>query len=243
MKKFIQCAFSIILLLLITTTVFGQETNGDVEVVFSQKGGMLVTGDHSLYLRTNDEWTGFSTFYFGYRYAVSDWFNFAVEGGISAVPHVYLVGLLMYFKFYESPNNRLFIGLRTRSGYKFQNSDFSTDGWADFVGEDYLVLYRHSIYLASDFTISIRFGKEKRYSIYYSIYPRFDFGFAGDVDPQTHFLFSPIVLGYEVRFGKKRRWNFAIEAGYAFPIPWDSIPKTEWVNFPSLANFGFYFRW
>jgi hypothetical protein len=33
-----------------------------------------------------------------------------------------------------------------------------------------------------------------------------------------------------------------VEAGYAFPLPWNSIPAGQWVNFPSLANLGFYFR-
>lgn len=36
--------------------------------VFLQKGGMLRVGEHSFYLRTNDEWTGFSTVLAGYRF-------------------------------------------------------------------------------------------------------------------------------------------------------------------------------
>ena len=71
------------------------ETNNPV---FCQKGGMMRTGEHSFYLRTNDEWTGFSTFKLGYRYAVTDYFNIAIEGGASPIPHVYIGALLLHFK-------------------------------------------------------------------------------------------------------------------------------------------------
>lgn len=209
-------------------------------VVFTQKGGLLEKGDLSVYLRTNDEWTGFSTFYLGFRFQPLTWANFAVEIAASPIPHVYLGGFNIQMELYETPEKWVFIGMRLRSGFKYQDSDFT--GWfPDF--PNYLTLQRSSIYLAADFTISFRIGKEKRHSIYYSIYPRWDFSLASDDMYPVFFLFSPVMIGYEVRFGTRRRWNFAIEAGYAFPIPWDSVPEGMWVNFPSLANITLSYRW
>lgn len=210
--------------------------------VFVQKGGMMETGDHALYLRSNDEWTGFSTFYLGYRYAVNDFFNFSIEGGVSAIIHVYLAGIQLHFKFYESPDYSIFIGNRTRFGYKYQDVDFNR--WTS-PGDglyDYLTVKRNGIYAATDFTISFRLGHTKRHSLYYSIYPRIDIDFV-DAGNRVIFMFSPIMFGYEFRFGKDYRWNVAVEAGYTFPIPWDHIDSVMWPNFPSLANFILQYRW
>ncbi len=253
MKKITLLIYTILIILLFTGFVYAQEIeetsysdelifdDNDFEIspAFMQKGGMMHLGEHSLYLRTNDEWTGFSTFYIGYRYGVSEFFNIGFEIAASPIPHVYLIGLQLNFKFYESPNKLFFFGLRTRTGYKFQDSDFSSwgEGW-----QDYLTLKRNGIYLALDFTVALRFGKDRQFSLYYTIYPRFDFDFV-DTENPVYFLFSPIMLGFEVRFGKEQRWSFAIEAGYTFPLPWDSIEPGKWVNFPSLANMGLYYRW
>jgi hypothetical protein len=211
-------------------------------VVFSQKGGMLIPREHSVYLRTNDEWTGFSTFYLGYRFGLHEYVNIAVEAAASAIPHVYIGSMLLYFKLFESQSGLVFIGARTRTGYRYQDSDFSSESWESIVGENYLTLKRNGLFFALDLTIALRFGHNRRSAVYYSIYPRFDVDFV-DEDDRLHFLFSPAVLGFEFRFKRNQQWSFAVEAGYAFPIPWDSIPRGKWVNFPSLANFGFYYRW
>jgi len=167
--------------------------------------------------------------------------NISVEGAASLIPHVYLGSLLVYFKIFESRDGFFFIGARTRSGYRYQDSDFSDEKWHNIVGENYLVLKRNGMFFALDLTIALRFGSDRRVALYYSIYPRFDVDFVDD-DDRVQLLFSPIVLGCEFRFRRNQNWSFAIEAGYAFPVPWDSIPAGKWVNFPSLANFGFYRR-
>jgi len=209
---------------------------------FCQKGGMMRVGEHSFYLRTNDEWTGFSTIYFGYRYAVSKAFNIAVEGGISPLPHVYIAAVLLHFKLFETPNKLFFMGMRIRFGYRYQDSDFSQGFWPNVVGQNYLTLRRNGFYLATDFTVALRFGKHRGLCIYYTIYPRIDIDLI-DIENMAYFLFCPIMVGFEVRFPRKQfRWSFAVEAGYTFPIPLDAIPQGRWVNFPSLANISINYR-
>lgn len=236
-KKVFIVLLSVCLILLYGPAVFSDTD----PVVFSQKGGMLVPGDNQVYLRTNDEWTGFSTFYLGYRRGLADIVNPAVEIAASPIPHVYLANLLLYFKLFESENKRLFIGARTRTGYRYQDSDFSGEKWERIVNENYLTLKRNGILLAFDLTVALRFGTEKRFAVYYTLYPRIDIDFENEKD-RVHVLFSPVVIGLEFRFRHYRMWSFAIEAGYAFPLPFDSIPKGQWVNFPSLANMGIYYR-
>ena len=225
----------------ITLTDIASASTAADPVVFSQKGGMLVRDENQVYLRTNDEWTGFSTFYVGYRRGLTDIVNPAVEIAASPIPHVYLANLLLYFKLYESPNKRLFIGARTRTGYRYQDSDFSGKKWERIVNKNYLTLKRNGLLLALDLTVALRLGEQRRFAIYYTLYPRIDIDFV-DNDDRVHVLFAPVVLGYEYRFRRHRMWSFAIEAGYAFPLPFDSIPKGRWVNFPSLANIGIYYR-
>lgn len=205
--------------------------------VFMQKGGMLRPGEHSFYFRTNDEWTGFSTCFVGYRFGINGIFNIGVEGGISIIPHVYLAAILCHFKLFETKNKLFFIGARLRTGYKYQDSDFSGGIWPSIVGDDYLTLKRNGFYIIPDLTVAFRIGKKyKRLCLYYTIYPRFEFDLVDKEDP-VYVLFSPIMAGLEVRFGKYHfGWSFAVEAGYTFPLPWDSIPRGKWVNFPSLAN-------
>ena len=77
--------------------------------VFLQKGGMLRVGEHSFYIRTNDEWTGFSTTLAGYRFGVSEAFNIAIEGGLSPIPYVFIAAVLLHFKLYETPNKFFFL--------------------------------------------------------------------------------------------------------------------------------------
>lgn len=207
--------------------------------VFCQKGGMMRRGEHLFYLRTNDEWTGFSTFKLGYGYAVTDYFNIAIEGGASPIPHVYIGALLLHFKIFETQNKFFFIGARFRFGYRYQDSNFNVPEWEPIVGKNYLQLKKHTFYIIPDFTVSFRFGPYRRFAIYYTIFPRFDIDLEGG---PTYIFISPIMAGFEVRFGYKMEWSFAIEGGYTFPLPWDSVPAGKWVNFPSLANFGFYYR-
>ncbi|MCP4602971.1 MAG: hypothetical protein GY847_21055 [Proteobacteria bacterium] len=250
MKKAIYITLAVLQTTFLIPTFLGAESNPvrhldddrAAVAVFSQKGGMLETGNHSVYLRTNDEWTGFSTLYLGYRYGFSDFFNLAVEGAASPIPHVYIGSVLLYFRNYESSSKSLFFGTRTRLGYRYQDSDFSGDKWVNIVGENYLTLKRNGVFFAVDLTIAYRPGKVKRHALYYSVYPRIDVDFV-DNEERVHFLFSPVVLGYEYRFRRNPNFSFAIETGYAFPIPWNSIEEGRWVNFPSLGNIGFYFRW
>ena len=210
--------------------------------VFLQKGGMLRPGEHSFYLRTNDEYTGFSTLFIGYRYGLTNYFNFGIEGGASPIPHVYLAAIILHFKIYETPNKFLFVGVRSKFGYKYQDIDMTTGFWPSIVGDNYLKLTRNGLYFIPEFTVAFRFGKYRRFALYHTIYPRFDFDFF-DRDNPVYVLFSPITAGFEVRFPKKRfGWSFAVEAGYAFPLPWNSIPAGKWVNFPSLANISFNYK-
>lgn len=216
--------------------------------VFLQKGGMLRSLDHSFYLRTDDEWTGFSTLFFGYRFGVTEYFNFAFEGGIG-LPQVYIASTLLHFKIYETPKKFFFIGLRGRIGYKFQNAekslfiyDKNTGKSLGYLGlgKNYLTIQnRHCLYFATDLTIAFRLGRLKNICLYYTIFPKFDFDLQGK---QTYVLFSPVMVGYEVRFGNRMDWTFAVEAGYTFPLPWGSIPDGEWINFPSLANVSLNYR-
>jgi hypothetical protein len=215
--------------------------------VFSQKSGMLRPGDNSFYFRTDDEWTGFSTIFLGYRYGVTDYFNVAVEAG-AGLPQVYIVSMLFHFKIYETPNKFFFMGLRARIGYKFQNAEkfmyaYDKDGVSTGymgLGKDYLTIQnRHSFYFAADLTAAFRLGRLKNQAIYYTIFPKLDFDLQGG---QTYVMFCPVMIGYEVRFGAKFEWSFAVEGGYAFPIPWGSIPDGKWVNFPSLANVSVNYR-
>lgn len=211
---------------------------------FSQKGGMIRPGEHSFYLSTNDEWTGFSTVMIGYRFGVSKAFNIAVEGGVSVIPHVYLASVLMHFKIFESKNGAFFAGTRIRFGYKYQDNDFSSATfWGGAFGEDYLTVKRNGLYLATDFTVAFRPDpKYRRHCIYYSFYPKLDIDFF-DRDMTVIFMFAPVMIGYEVRFPKRGfRWTFAAEAGYVIPIPWNLVPAEKWVNFPCLANVTFSYR-
>ena len=209
--------------------------------VFSQKGGMLRALSHSFYFRTDDELTGFSTIFLGYRFAPSDYFNFSVEGGIG-LPQLYLANILLHIKIYETKNKIFFLGLRARIGYKYQHSedfmfmkdkDGNDTGYMG-LGKDYLTITdRHSIYFATDITVAWRFGRLKAQTIYYTIFPKIDLSLTeNDIDV----LFCQIMLGYEVRFGRWMEWSFEVEGGYTFPLPWGIIPDGKWINFPSLAN-------
>ncbi|HOV14673.1 MAG TPA: hypothetical protein PK771_10345 [Spirochaetota bacterium] len=214
--------------------------------VFSQKGGMLRPLDHSFYFRTDDEWTGFSTIYLGYRFAPAEYFNFAIEGGVG-LPQLYQANILLHFKIYETPNKFFFMGLRARGGYMYRHADKSMffvgvnneSGYMGFGKDYYTIENRHSIYFATDLTVALRFGKYKEQCVYYTIYPKFDFDLFGG---PTYILFAPVMTGYEVRFGKFMEWSFAAEFGYAFPLPWGSVPDGKWINFPSLANVGLHYR-
>jgi hypothetical protein len=215
--------------------------------VFSQKGGMLRPGDHSFYFKTDDEWTGFSTIFLGYRFGVAEYFNIAVEGG-AGLPQVYIGSIILHLKLYESPGKSLFVGLRGRLGYKYQNAEsfmFTNNSTGESLGylglgKNYLtIINRHSFYFAADLTIAARFGRLKAQAVYYSIYPKVDFDLLGG---QTYVMFCPGMIGYEVRFGNKMEWSFAVEGGYSFPVPWGSIPDGKWINFPSLANVSVNYR-
>lgn len=229
-----------------TTTARAGETAETVhprmgDLVFSQKGGMLLPGEHSVFLRTNDEWTGFSTAYLGYRYAFCNWFNMGFEAAASPIPHVYLASFLMHFKLFESRSGLVFIGAKTHMGYRYQDSDFSTEQWTGIVGENYLVAKRNGMFFVLDLTVALRFGDFRRFAFYYSIYPRVDVDFVDGSD-RSQLMFSPGMVGFEFRFRKNPLWSFAVEAGYTMPLPYSSIPEGEWVNFPSLGNMGFYYR-
>ena len=114
--------------------------------------------------------------------------------------------------------------------------------WPSVVGEQYLTLRRNGFYLATDLTVALRFGKHRGLCIYYTIYPKIDIDLV-DLEDKVHFLLCPIMVGFEVRFPRKTfRWSFAIEAGYAFPVPLTAIARGRWVNFPSLGNITFSYR-
>ncbi len=209
--------------------------------VFSQKGGMLYPGDHSFYFRTDDEWTGFSTIFLGYRYAVNEYFNIAIEGGVG-LPQIYLADIILHFKLYESVDRFFFLGIRARLGYVYQNTEefmFVDGGYMGFGDDYYTIKNRHGLYFAADLTAAFRFGRYKSQNIYYTIFPKLNIDLVtGDLDV----LFCPVMVGYEVRWGLKMEWSFAVEAGYTFPIPWGSVPAGEWINFPSLANVSVNYR-
>ncbi len=198
------------------------------DVYFSQKGGMHPVGSHSFYFRTNDEFTGFSTLLLGYRYGLSEYFQFAIEGGVGI--NTYLASIVLHLKLYESDSNFLFIGLRSRNGFKYQNVFIR-------LGNAVLDDNRLGFFTAFDLTFALRLGSDKRFALYYSLYPMFDFDITGQ---PTEIYFSPIHLGYEVRFRKNPKWSFAIEAGYFFAV--NDVPDTSWFNFPNLGNMGFYYR-
>ncbi len=229
-KTLIYLIIFLLLPVLFSEEMVPEETTPppDPVTTYSQKGGMLEKGDHSFYLRTNDEFTGFSTLFAGYRYGLSNWFQFAIEGGIGI--KVYIANLHLYFKIFESKNKFFFMGLRTRSGYKYQNTSLT-------LGSAVLEDTRNGFYIAADYTFSFRFGDERRHSLYYSIYPLFDIDITGR---PLEIYFAPIHLGYEFLFKKNRQWSFAIETGYFFPL--NDVADTSWFNFPNLANIGFFYR-
>ncbi len=210
--------------------------------VFLQKGGMLFGGDHSFYFRTDDEWTGFSTVFLGYRFGVNEFFNIGFEGGVG-LPQIYLVNLILHFKLFETDNKVFFLGLRARIGYNYQNTEqFMFVGDMGYMGlgvDYYNIKDRHGFYFATDLTAAVRFGRYKSQAFYYTIFPKVDFDLRTG---KAKVLFSPVMAGYEVRWGIKMEWSFAVETGYAFPIPWGSIPDGEWINFPSLANVSVNYR-
>jgi len=220
-------------LFILIIVIFNTVNTGEIypAPAFSQKGGMINKGEISTYLRTNDEYTSFSTFLLGFRFAKSDKIQSAFEAGAGI--DVFLANYLVYFRLFNSKSDKLFIGLRLRSGFKnqktkitFKNSKFDID------------TDRTSIYTAPEFTFAIRFGERKQHALYYTTYFRFDY--SSKHKKELEIFFSPIHLGYEKRYGKNEEWNFAFESGIYFPI--NGVPDSEWVNFPNLFNFGIYRR-
>jgi hypothetical protein len=195
---------------------------------FSQKGGMLPEGSHSFYLRTNDEFTSFSTFLAGYRYGLTNFFQLAVEGGVGI--GVYIGAVVFHFKIYESPNRFFFIGFRSRNGFKYQ------DTYINFGNNNVLDDERLGFYFGQDLTFALRFGDNGKMAVYYTLYTLIDTD-VQDGPPEVYL--SPVHIGFEVRFGKRDRWSFAIETGYFFPI--NDVADTSWVNFPNLGNMGLYY--
>jgi hypothetical protein len=229
----------IIILLIIPFGLFAGDDKNLIEDYhyFSQKAGMIPYGSHSFYLRTNDEFTGFSTFFLGYRYGLSDFFQIGFEGGIGI--QVYLASLVLHFKLFESPDYRFFIGIRNRSGFKYQNTYLE-------LGKTLLDDERLGFYIATDLTFAVRFGENKRRSVYFTVYPLFDIDVTGR--PVEIYL-APIHLGYELIFKRNQNWSFAIEAGIFLAL--NDVPETNYfyisrnlkrVGFPNLANIGFYYR-
>ena len=219
--------FKLLLILFIFLPFLTFSENADYGY-FSQKAGMNPVGSHSIYFRTNDEFTGFSTLLVGYRYGLSEYFQFALEAGIGI--QTYIGSIILHLKLYESDNNFFFLGLRSRNGFKYQDVFIE-------LGKAVLDDNRLGFFTALDLTAAFRPGNEKRHSLYYSIYPMFDFDITGR---PTEIYFSPIHFGYEFRFRKNERWSFAIEAGYFFAA--NDVPDTNWFNFPNLANIGSYYR-
>lgn len=215
-----------ILLKIILLIVLSGYLQAQHEYNFGQKGGMIPKGTFQIYLRTNDEFTGFSTLLFGFRYGAFNKFQFAIEGGLGV--NTYIIGLLTFTKLYESRSRTIFIGMRTRTGFKHQNTHIE-------LGNAILDDKRTGFYIATDFTTAFRLGKEKRHVLYYSIYPMFDIDIKGN---PLEIYFSPIHIGYEFAFKSNPKWTFAIESGYFFPL--NEVPDTSWFNFPNLANIGFY---
>jgi hypothetical protein len=212
----------IVFLFFFCFALFAQE-----EYNFSQKGGMIPKGAFQIYIRTNDEYTGFTTLIVGFRYGLFDKFQFAVEAGVGI--KVYLIGLLTYTEFVETDSKRFFFGLRTRTGFKFQNTYIK-------LGKAVLDEDRLGFYIATDFTTAFRLGEDKRRVFYYTLYPFFDIDIRGK---PVEIYFSPIHVGFEFAFKRNPKWSFAYETGYFFPL--NKVPKTSWFNFPNLANVGFYY--
>jgi hypothetical protein len=229
MKK----SFTIILFLFI---VLNSITAQDEEFSFSQKGGMIPEGAFQIYLRTNDEFTGFSTFLVGFRYGWFEKFQVGAEVGVGI--KVYLAGIVTYTEFYESDNRRFFTGLRTRTGFKYQNTRIK-------LGNALLDDNRVGFYIATDFTAALRLGDDLRRVIYYTFYPFFDIDVRGY--PIEIYL-SPVHLGFESVFKRNHNWSFAYEAGLFFPL--NDVPETSYfyihpnakgLAFPNLGNIGFYY--
>ncbi len=197
-------------------------------IPFAHRSGMLLPGECTLYLRSNDEFTSFSTIMVGTRRGISPWFQPAFElgGGIGVV----LLKLVFHVKIYESPGGLLFVGLRNRAGLKFQDTylGFRTGAFD---------LDRDSFYDAPELDIALRFGKQRWFSIYYSFYARFDADLHGG---RTYVFLAPFHVGIEFRFIKHPCTSFQIDGG--FYIPLNDVPRKAWVNFPNLGNFGFYRR-
>jgi hypothetical protein len=204
--------------------------------VFMQKSGVMRPGTHSFFLRTQDEWTGFSTFTIGYRAGLNPFVNISIEGGGSPIPFVFLGTVMLHMKFYESPKKFLFVGSRVRFSYKYQDVRMVGPVWEPVVGPDFLNLQRNGFSIAPDFTVAFRMGPMRNHSVYYTIYPRFDIDITTTPAQALHVYLSPATIGYEVRFGKRMRWNFAVEAGMSFPVFPTNLALEEWMNFPSLAN-------
>jgi hypothetical protein len=213
------------LLILFSATLFAEESSYGY---FSQKAGMNPVGSHSVYFRTNDEFTGFSTLLIGYRYGLTEYFQFSLEGGIGI--NTYIGSIVLHHKFFETRNQSFFIGLRNRIGFKYQDVYIK-------LGNAVLDDERTGIFNAIDFTLAWRLGEDKRHAIYYSLYPFFDIDVTGR---PVEIYFSPIHFGYEFRFRNNPKWSFAIEAGYFLAV--NDVPETSWFNFPNLANIGFYYR-
>ena len=222
MKKYILSYLFLVVFL--TNGLFGEESPS-----FSQKGGMIPKGSHSVYLRTNDEFTSFSTLLAGYRFGMTDHFQFAVEGGIGI--GVYIGAIVLHFKLYETPNDLFFIGFRSRNGFKYQ------DTYINFGKGNVLDDERLGFYFAQDLTFALRFGDNRKMAVYYTLYTLFDTDIQGG---PLEIYFSPVHVGFEVRFGKRDQWSFAVETGYFFPI--NDVADTSWVNFPNLGNMGLYYR-
>jgi hypothetical protein len=213
--------FSSILLFLTGFFIYGQ-----TEYAFSQKGGMLPEGAIQFYLRTDDQFTSFSTLMVGIRYGLFDRFQVALETGAGI--GVFLVAALTYTEIYETPDRSMFYGLRTITGFKWQDTLIR---FTKAVLDD----ERTGFYIQTDLTAALRLGEKKNQLIYYSLYPLFDIDVTGR---PVEIYFSPVHFGYEVAFNPE--WSFAIEAGYFFPL--NDVPKTSYFNFPDLANMGLYYH-
>jgi hypothetical protein len=222
--------YALFLILFISPCLVAQDdpTYNGGDYSFSQKGGMIPRGSIQFYLRTDDQYTSFSTLFVGVRYGMFDRFQIAVEAGAGI--GVILTGLLTYTELYEATNDRFFLGLRTQTGFKWQDTYLK-------LGNALLDDERRGFYISTDLTAALRLGEQKRHVLYYSIYPFFDIDITGK---PLEIYFSPIHLGYEFAFKNHPEWSFAIETGYFFPL--NDVPDTSWVNFPNLANVGLYYH-
>ena len=245
MKRSLQLA--LILVTMLMHVQMGYTMDSASSPVFSQKAGMIETGTHSFYARTNDEFTSFSTLLIGYRYGLSDYFHIGVEAGVGI--QTYLGSLITHIKLFESKNHRFFIGLRTRTGFKYQQTElsFKVQDESNPGGPNDIIIDedRLGISLAPDLTFAIRLGDDKRVALYYTLYPMFDFELRGG---PTEIMFAPVHLGFEVRFKRNPSWSFALDMGFFFPlndIPLENyvnMPKFNQIAFPNLANMGLYYR-